>query len=86
MGPGIQAQHRRYARSAKPSDYSRTPQVLKIDYSSGTPLVTIVKSTLKNTLIHLTDMDVNPYAKKYKKYKSKYALLKKIMDNIMNAV
>jgi len=65
--------------------YSRTPQVLKIDYSSETPVITIIKSTLKNTLIHLTDMDVNPYAKKYKKYKSKYALLKKIMDNIMKS-
>jgi len=63
--------------------YSRTPQVIKIDYSNGEPVVTIIKSTLKNTLIHLTDMDKNPYAKKYKKYKSKYYLLKKIMDNIM---
>ena len=65
--------------------YSRTPQVIKIDYSNDEPVVTIIKSTLKNTLIHLVDMDVNPYANKYKKYKSKYYLLKKIMDNIMKS-
>lgn len=61
--------------------YSRTPQVLKIDKSN----ISIIKSTLKNTLIHVKDLDVNPYEKKYHKYKSKYYLMKKIMDNILKS-
>ena len=65
--------------------YSRTPQVLKIDYINDKPRMSIIKSTLKNTLIHIVDLDKNPYEKKYNKYKSKYYLLKKIMDNIMNS-
>jgi hypothetical protein len=65
--------------------YSRTPQVLKIDYINEKPRLSIVKSTLKNTLIHIVDLDKNPYEKKYNKYKSKYYLLKKIMDNIMKS-
>jgi len=62
--------------------YSRTPQVLKIEYPNK---MSIIKSSLKNTLIHIKDLDVNPYMKKYNKYKSKYYLLKKIMDNIMRS-
>ena len=62
--------------------YSRTPQVLKIDGDK----ISIIKSSLKNTLIHVVDLDVNPYAKKYKKYKSKYYMMKKIMDNIMKGI
>jgi hypothetical protein len=58
--------------------YSRTPQVLKIQYSGNKPTMTIIKSSLKNTLIHVKDMDVNPYKGKYIKYKSKYLSL---LDN-----
>ena len=62
--------------------YSRTPQVLKIDYTDNKPKTSIIKSTLKNTLIHVIDMDVNPYQKKYNKYKAKYYHLKKSLQNI----
>ena len=62
--------------------YSRTPQVLKIDYTDNKPKTSIIKSTLKNTLIHVIDMDINPYQKKYNKYKAKYYHLKKSLQNI----
>jgi hypothetical protein len=55
--------------------YSRTPQVLKIQYIENEPSISIIKSSLKNTLIHVKDMDVNPYQGKYIKYKSKYLSL-----------
>jgi hypothetical protein len=55
--------------------YSRTPQVLKIQYNENEPSISIIKSSLKNTLIHVKDMDVNPYKGKYIKYKSKYLSL-----------
>lgn len=55
--------------------YSRTPQVLKIEYINDKPSITIIKSSLKNTLLHVKDMDVNPYQGKYIKYKSKYLSL-----------
>lgn len=61
--------------------YSRTPQVLKIEYINGEPNVSIVKSTLANTLIHLKDFDKNPYERKYLKYKAKYLNLKKNEKN-----
>jgi hypothetical protein len=68
---------------------SRTPQVLKIVYSKDTtePKMSIIKSTLKNTLIHVPDMDkqsdlgivIPPdtsYMKKYLKYKLLHHKLK----------
>jgi len=55
---------------------SRTPQVLKIDKDKK---ISIIKSTLKNTLIHVTDMDEYPYYKKYNKYKNKYVQLKNLL-------
>ena len=59
--------------------FSRTPQVLKIVYNNNfsEPNITIIKSSLKNTLIHLHDNYINPYIKfKYLKYKIKYLNLK----------
>ena len=64
--------------------YSRSPQVLKIDYNDlFTPTITIVKSTFKNSLVHLKDWGVNPYTKKYLKYKNKYLQLKKMKNNLI---
>ena len=60
---------------------SRTPQVLKIDYINPDPETSVIKSTLPNTLIHLTELDNNPYKHKYKKYKFKYYKLKKEIKN-----
>jgi hypothetical protein len=58
--------------------FSRTPQVLKIVYTDNfsEPKITIIKSSLKNTLIHLHDNYINPYKNKYLKYKNKYLKLK----------
>ena len=55
--------------------YSRTPQVLKINYVH-LPKISVIKSSLHNTLIHLTELDVNPYEQKYRKYKQKYLNMK----------
>ena len=64
--------------------YSRTPQVLKIDYKDlFTPTITIVKSTFKNSLVHLKDWGGNLYEKKYLKYKTKYTKLKKMKFNLI---
>ena len=62
--------------------YSRTPQVLKIDYINIKPKISVVKSTLQNTLIHLTELDNNPYRIKYLKYKTKYLKFKEKMKII----
>jgi hypothetical protein len=63
--------------------YSRTPQVLKINYiNSSKPLTTVIKSTLQNTLVHITELDNNPYKIKYQKYKSKYFKLKEKMKKL----
>ncbi len=65
--------------------YSRTPQVLKIDYSDlFTPVVSIVKSTYQNSLHHMRDWGVNPYEKKYLKYKNKYLGLKEKVKKMKN--
>jgi len=71
--------------------YSRTPQVLKIDYKNrSSPKTSIIKSTLKNTLTHLKGLidtpiysiikneDIHIY-NKYLKYKIKYEKLKKMI-------
>ena len=57
--------------------YSRTPQVLKIEYINDKPVISIIKSTFENMKIHMKDLDVNPYEKKYIKYKTKYLTLKR---------
>ena len=68
---------------------SRTPQVLKIIYNKDIrePQMSIIKSTLENTLIHVPDMDKQSdlgiksthdihYKNKYLKYKLLYCNLK----------
>ena len=56
---------------------SRTPQVLKIDYTNSNPEMSVIKSVLKNTLLHAPRISENPYKSRYKKYKLKYTELKK---------
>ena len=67
-------------RFSKEKIYSRTPQVLKIEYIQGKPKISIIKSTYENTIKHLysylpfNDLEANfdIYRYKYLKYKSKY--------------
>jgi hypothetical protein len=61
---------------------SRTPQVLKIDYTNKNPEMSVIKSVLKNTLIHTPRISENPYKSRYKKYKLKYIELKKKVNNL----
>jgi hypothetical protein len=61
---------------------SRTPQVLKIDYSNKNPDMSVIKSVLKNTLLHAPRISENPYKSRYKKYKLKYMKLKKKVNNL----
>jgi hypothetical protein len=61
---------------------SRTPQVLKINYTNLKPRISVIKSSLQNTLIHLTELDNNPYKRKYQKYKLKYYKLKEKMKKL----
>jgi hypothetical protein len=61
---------------------SRTPQVLKIDYTDKNPEMSVIKSVLKNTLIHAPRISENPYKNRYKKYKLKYMKLKKKVNNL----
>ena len=62
---------------------SRTPQVLKIDYTNSNPETSVIKSALENTKIHLSELYNNPYKHKYIKYKLKYYKLKEdIKSNI----
>lgn len=56
---------------------SRTPQVLKVDYTNINPEMSVIKSVLKNTLLHAPRISENPYKSRYKKYKLKYTELKK---------
>ena len=70
--------------------FSRTPQILSIDQNEN---ITIIKSKMKNTRIHLPRYDYeemikgkpelslssNNYDKKYRKYKQKYLELKNIV-------
>ena len=61
---------------------SRTPQVLKIIYKKlNDPHISVIKSSYQNTMIHLTELDNNPYKDKYKKYKSKYNYIKQNLIN-----
>ena len=60
----------------KETAYSRTPQVLKIEYINNEPKISIIKSTFNNTSIHMKDWDIDPYRLKYLKYKTKYLKLK----------
>jgi hypothetical protein len=60
----------------KETAYSRTPQVLKIEYINNEPKISIIKSTFENTIIHMKDWDFDPYRLKYLKYKNKYLKLK----------
>ena len=60
--------------------YSRSPQVIKINYIDNIPKVSIIKSSLENTRIHIQDYNITNdkkggYYKKYLKYKSKYLVL-----------
>jgi hypothetical protein len=69
--------------------YSRTPQVLEIIYEDNIPKVNIIKSSVENTKIHISDLGISNetygiingleggYYYKYLKYKAKYANLKK---------
>lgn len=45
---------------------SRTPQVLKVDYTNTNPEMSVIKSILKNTLIHAPRISENPYKSRYK--------------------
>jgi hypothetical protein len=63
---------------------SRTPQALKINHKHTNPQISVIKSTLANTLKHLTELDNNPYKHKYEKYKFKYYKLKEEVNNIKN--
>ena len=70
--------------------FSKTPQVLCIDIIDNSDFITIIKSKMKNTRIHLPrpnyeekikkltslKLDSCNYDKKYKKYKDKYIKLK----------
>lgn len=61
---------------------SRTPQVLKMIYKkSNYSQFSVIKSSYQNTMIHLTELDNNPYKHKYKKYKSKYNYIKQSLIN-----
>ena len=70
-------------------DQSRSPQVLKINNKSIlNPVVTVIKSTVDNTNIHLTEQTTtyrnnknSKYHSKYEKYKSKYIKLKNEIKN-----
>ena len=69
---------------SKEKIYSRTPQVLKIEYINDKPKMSIIKSTYKNTMIHLysyinkneLEENFDIYKHKYLKYKTKYLQLK----------
>ena len=69
-------------------DQSRTPQVLKLVCKNDKELVvTVVKSSVDNTNIHLTEQTTTyrikkQYKQKYEKYKSKYIKLKDEINNI----
>ena len=57
-------------------DESRTPQALKLLYdNNNNHVVSVLKSTMYNTRIHLNDM-LTSYSQKYQKYKLKYMKLK----------
>ena len=62
---------------------SRTPQVLKINYKNvNDPDISVIKSSYRNTITHLTELYENPYKRKYNKYKHKYLYLKQfLIDN-----
>ena len=60
---------------------SRTPQVLKINYRNSNTEMSVIKSTLENTKIHLPKISENPYKRKFKKYKFKYMKLKEEINN-----
>lgn len=71
--------------------FSKTPQILSIEQKDSVDFVTIIKSKMKNTRIHLPrpnyeemikgisslKLDSDNYDKKYRKYKLKYLNLKK---------
>jgi len=69
---------------SKEKIYSRTPQVLKIQYINNEAKISIIKSTYDNTIKHLysylniedlpNNFDI--YRQKYLKYKMKYLNLK----------
>jgi len=68
--------------------YSRTPQVLKIVYLDFVPKVSIIKSSVENTRIHVPGLGISndevkegTFMKKYLKYKNKYLNLKNILIN-----
>ena len=69
---------------SKEKIYSRTPQVLKIEYINDKPKMSIIKSTYKNTMTHLysyineneLEEKFDIYKHKYLKYKAKYLQLK----------
>ena len=81
-----------FGRTDKEYIYSRTPQVLKIDYTNGiSPKTSIIKSTLENTLTHLKGIlespqisiiDDIPMYNKYLKYKLKYKKLRKLIKKL----
>jgi len=76
--------------------FSKTPQILSIQQIDCIDFVTIIKSKMKNTRIHLPrpnyekmikiknmtslKLDSGNYDQKYKKYKNKYIRLKKIIN------
>ena len=60
---------------------SRTPQVLKINYRNSNTEMSVIKSILENTKIHLPKISENPYKRKFKKYKFKYMKLKEEIKN-----
>jgi hypothetical protein len=68
--------------------YSRTPQVIKINYIDNIPKVSIIKSSIENTRIHIPDYNKpnihTNFKIKYLKYKNKYLNLKKL--NLRNMI
>ena len=72
--------------------FSKTPQILSIEQFNDNDFITIIKSKMKNTRIHLPrpnyenliknmtslKLDSGNYDIKYKKYKNKYLKLKKL--------
>ena len=72
--------------------FSKTPQILSIEQKDSIDFVTIIKSKMKNTRIHLPrpnyeimikgiknlKLDSDNYDLKYRKYKKKYLEMKKV--------
>jgi hypothetical protein len=75
--------------------FSKTPQVLCIEQKGGHDFITVIKSKMRNTRIHLPrsnyeklikghsslNLDSSNYDLKYIKYKTKYLELKKIIKH-----